>query len=271
MLKTSRCCSSSGSSWRARWRSSPVSCSWTRSAPASWSPRSSSSSRSSRPCVTGSRPSSSSSTSWTSSPSAATGSRCWTSASSSPTARCRRCWPSRRWSPATWAPGARRSCRASRRTRSRRTPLRSSRLDHVSTGYGHFKALNDISFDVHHGEVVALLGTNGAGKTTAARVISGMIPATAGRITLDGRDITSLASHDVARLGLAHCMEGRHIFADLTVHENLVLAGVGQEGRHAGPARRGSTTCSTCWPSAATSRASSSQAASSRCWPSAAL
>ena len=98
-------------------------------------------------------------------------------------------------------------------------------LDHVSAAYGHFRALTDITFDVHHGEVVALLGTNGAGKTTAARVISGMIPVTEGRIQLAGRDITTLAAHDVARLGLAHCMEGRHIFADLSVHENLVLAG----------------------------------------------
>ncbi len=98
-------------------------------------------------------------------------------------------------------------------------------LEHVSAGYGHFKALTDIDLVVHHGEVVALLGTNGAGKTTAARVISGMIPTAAGRIKLNGKDITSLASHDVAKLGLAHCMEGRHIFADLTVHENLILAG----------------------------------------------
>jgi ABC-type branched-subunit amino acid transport system ATPase component len=104
-------------------------------------------------------------------------------------------------------------------------------LEGVHAGYGHFKALKDISLDVHHGEVVALLGTNGAGKTTAARVISGMIPTTSGSITLNGKDITALQSHDVARLGLAHCMEGRHIFADLTVHENLVLAGsVKKEG-----------------------------------------
>ncbi len=98
-------------------------------------------------------------------------------------------------------------------------------VERMSASYGHFRALSDISFDVHHGEVVALLGANGAGKTTAARSISGMIPVTDGRISLSGRDVTGLASHDIARLGLAHCMEGRHIFADLTVHENLVLAG----------------------------------------------
>jgi len=98
-------------------------------------------------------------------------------------------------------------------------------VEHVSASYGHFKALTDVSFDVHHGEVVALLGANGSGKTTTARAISGMIPVTDGRISLSGRDVTALASHDLARLGLAHCMEGRHVFADLTVHENLVLAG----------------------------------------------
>jgi branched-chain amino acid transport system ATP-binding protein len=98
-------------------------------------------------------------------------------------------------------------------------------VDHVSAAYGHFRAVNDISFDVHRGEVLSLLGTNGAGKTTTARVLSGMIPATAGAITLAGKDITAAQAHEVARLGLAHCMEGRHIFADLTVHENLVLAG----------------------------------------------
>ena len=104
-------------------------------------------------------------------------------------------------------------------------------VDHVSAGYGHFRAVNDISLDVHRGEVLALLGTNGAGKTTTARVISGMIPVTAGAIKLAGRDITAAQAHQVARLGLAHCMEGRHIFADLTVHENLVLAGsVKKEG-----------------------------------------
>jgi ABC-type branched-subunit amino acid transport system ATPase component/ABC-type branched-subunit amino acid transport system permease subunit len=104
-------------------------------------------------------------------------------------------------------------------------------LDGVSAGYGHFKALTGVSFEVHRGEVVALLGTNGAGKTTAARVISGMIPASTGSITFEGRQIGRMPAHEVARLGLAHCMEGRHIFADLTVHENLVLAGTSAGGK----------------------------------------
>jgi ABC-type branched-subunit amino acid transport system ATPase component len=98
-------------------------------------------------------------------------------------------------------------------------------VEGVAAGYGHFRALSDIDFTVAKGEVVALLGTNGAGKTTVARAISGMIPVTAGRIEFEGRLISGRPAHEVARLGLAHCMEGRHIFADLTVHENLVLAG----------------------------------------------
>jgi branched-chain amino acid transport system ATP-binding protein len=98
-------------------------------------------------------------------------------------------------------------------------------LEHVSAGYGHFRALNDVSFDVREGEVVALLGTNGAGKTTTARAISGMIPTTQGSITFGDWEIGGLPANRIARLGLAHCMEGRHIFADLTVQENLVLAG----------------------------------------------
>jgi len=98
-------------------------------------------------------------------------------------------------------------------------------LDGVSASYGHFRALNDVSFAVRTGEVVALLGPNGAGKTTVARVISGIISPSAGTITFQGKIISGLPAHQVARQGLAHCMEGRHIFADLTVEENLTLAG----------------------------------------------
>jgi branched-chain amino acid transport system ATP-binding protein len=97
-------------------------------------------------------------------------------------------------------------------------------LQGVSAGYGGFRALTDVSLTVKPGEVVALLGTNGAGKTTVARAISGMIPTLSGTITFDGKRISGHPAHVVTRRGLAHCMEGRHIFADLTVEENLTLA-----------------------------------------------
>jgi ABC-type branched-subunit amino acid transport system ATPase component len=97
-------------------------------------------------------------------------------------------------------------------------------VENVSAGYGNFRALSDVSLSIKQGEVVALLGTNGSGKTTVARTISGMIPTLSGSITFDGRLISGHPAHVVTRRGLAHCMEGRHIFADLTVEENLSLA-----------------------------------------------
>jgi ABC-type branched-subunit amino acid transport system ATPase component/ABC-type branched-subunit amino acid transport system permease subunit len=97
-------------------------------------------------------------------------------------------------------------------------------VENVSAGYGNFRALSNVSLSIKQGEVVALLGTNGSGKTTVARTISGIIPALSGTITFDGRLISGQPAHVVTRHGLAHCMEGRHIFADLTVEENLSLA-----------------------------------------------
>jgi ABC-type branched-subunit amino acid transport system ATPase component len=100
-------------------------------------------------------------------------------------------------------------------------------LEGVAARYGSFHALHDVSFAVRTGEVVALLGANGAGKTTTARVISGMVAATAGEIRFRGERIDGRRPHDIAALGIAHCMEGRRIFADLTVEENLLLGGRG--------------------------------------------
>jgi branched-chain amino acid transport system ATP-binding protein len=95
----------------------------------------------------------------------------------------------------------------------------------VAAAYGAFKAVHDVSFEVGEGEVVGLLGTNGAGKTTVARAITGMTATTSGEIRYRGRRIDRLRPHEIARLGVAHCMEGRQIFADLTVEENLLLGG----------------------------------------------
>ncbi|MFT3866429.1 MAG: ATP-binding cassette domain-containing protein [Solirubrobacterales bacterium] len=108
------------------------------------------------------------------------------------------------------------------RPRTESAPL--LRLEGVSARYGHHSALREVSLEAHEGEVVSILGVNGAGKTTTARVISGMLRASAGEIRFDGRRIDGLPAHEVTRAGLAHCMEGRRIFADLTVEENLLLA-----------------------------------------------
>jgi len=96
-------------------------------------------------------------------------------------------------------------------------------LDHVDAGYGPFRALFDVSFVLDPGRVLALLGSNGAGKTTVARVCSGLVVPTKGSVTFDGRDVTHEPTYQFARDGIVHAPEGRSVFASLTVEENLVL------------------------------------------------
>ena len=100
----------------------------------------------------------------------------------------------------------------------------------IHAGYGQARVLNGIDLVVQPGKVIAILGTNGAGKTTLANVVSGAIRATDGQILVDGVDVTGVSAHQFARLGLAQCMEGRRIFAPLTVEENLMLAARGVPG-----------------------------------------
>lgn len=94
----------------------------------------------------------------------------------------------------------------------------------VEAGYGPFRALFDVSLRIGAGRVVAVLGSNGSGKTTTARVCSGLIAPTAGKLIFDGNDITGMRTYRVARLGIAHAPEGRSVFASLSVEENLLLA-----------------------------------------------
>jgi branched-chain amino acid transport system ATP-binding protein len=96
-------------------------------------------------------------------------------------------------------------------------------VDHVSAAYGPFRAIFDVSFVVPEGSAVALLGANGSGKSTVARVCTGLVPASSGRVLLDGRDVTGLPAWRIARLGIAHAPEGRSVFASLSVEENLAL------------------------------------------------
>jgi branched-chain amino acid transport system ATP-binding protein len=92
---------------------------------------------------------------------------------------------------------------------------------HVS--YGAISALHGVSLEVAEGEIVTLIGGNGAGKSTTLRAVSGLVRPRGGTITFAGRDITGLPAHEVVRLGLGHVPEGRMVFANLTVAENLAM------------------------------------------------
>ena len=99
------------------------------------------------------------------------------------------------------------------------------KVENLSAGYGKVQVLHGISLHVPKGTLVTLIGSNGAGKTTTLRALSGMIAPTAGRILLAGADIAGLPSHVIARRGLAHSPEGRRVFPNLSVHDNLMLGG----------------------------------------------
>jgi branched-chain amino acid transport system ATP-binding protein len=97
-------------------------------------------------------------------------------------------------------------------------------IEDLDVSYGSSQALFGVSMEVASGSFVAVLGVNGAGKSTLARTVSGLVPAAAGRIWFDGRDITKRAAHKLSADGLAHIPEGRGIFPGLTVQENLRMA-----------------------------------------------
>ena len=104
-------------------------------------------------------------------------------------------------------------------------------LVNVYAGYGPFRAIFDISLAVARGSVLALLGSNGSGKTTIARVCSGLIEPTAGAVLLAGQDMTHQRVSNYARLGVVHAPEGRSVFSSLTVEENLELTFRRSRGR----------------------------------------
>jgi len=115
----------------------------------------------------------------------------------------------------------------------------------VSAAYGRIQALRGVSLEVPAGSVVALLGANGAGKTTTLRVISGLLRPTDGAVFFEGRRIDRLPPEAIVRLGVAHVPEGRQVFADLTVGENLILGAYARRDRRNVPAdlERGFAVC----------------------------
>ena len=99
------------------------------------------------------------------------------------------------------------------------------RLDNVSAAYGAINALNGLSLEVSQGEIVCMVGVNGAGKTSTLRAITGALPLTGGKITFEGEDLASFSMADIVRKGISCVPEGRKIFANMTVEENLEIGG----------------------------------------------
>jgi branched-chain amino acid transport system ATP-binding protein len=95
----------------------------------------------------------------------------------------------------------------------------------LQSGYGKIRVLHGIDMSISAGEVVALLGPNGAGKTTLLRALSGLLPVDAGHVRFDGRDISDTTPREAARAGLVHVIEGHRVFTQMSVSDNLLLAG----------------------------------------------
>ena len=97
------------------------------------------------------------------------------------------------------------------------------KLEGVASAYGKIDAVKGIDLEVPRGQIVTLLGANGAGKTTTLKTISGLVRAKAGRVLFEGRDITTMPANEIARAGVVHVPEGRHVLRGLSVRENLEL------------------------------------------------
>ena len=96
-------------------------------------------------------------------------------------------------------------------------------VDNLKVNFGGIEAVKGISFNVNEGEIVTLIGSNGAGKTTTLRTIAGVVKPTSGKITFDGKDITNVEPSTIVKHGVTLCPEGRRIFPDMTVLENIKI------------------------------------------------
>ena len=104
-------------------------------------------------------------------------------------------------------------------------------ISNISAGYGKVEVLRDLSFHVQAGEIVTIIGANGAGKSTTLKTVCGVVPARNGSITFEGAAINGKATHDIVDLGIIMVPEGRQLFPFLTVHENLLMGAFRREAR----------------------------------------
>jgi len=128
-------------------------------------------------------------------------------------------------------------------------------VEGLNSFYGRAHILFDVALDVGPGEVVALLGRNGAGKSTTFRSIAGLVSARRGRVRFGAADISRAAPYEIARLGLGYVPEDRRIFTELTVEENLWSAASGHARARRPGTRTGSTRCSRTWARCGAGRA----------------
>ena len=105
------------------------------------------------------------------------------------------------------------------------------RVEGLDVYYGAVHALKGVSLEAHDGEIVTLIGANGAGKSTLLRTLSGLIPARAGRMVYQGRELNRMAPHEIVRIGISQSPEGRMVFANLTVEDNLELGAYQRKDR----------------------------------------
>ncbi len=106
------------------------------------------------------------------------------------------------------------------------------KVDDAVVRYGAITALHGVSFEVNEGEIVTLLGANGAGKSTTLRMLSGLHAPSAGKITFKGEDVTRVKAHNFSAMGISHVPEGRRIFPQMTVEENLEMGAFVRRGGH---------------------------------------
>jgi len=100
----------------------------------------------------------------------------------------------------------------------------------LRVAYGHIQALHGIDLDAREGEITAIIGSNGAGKTSTLMAIFGLAPITGGEIRYDGKRISTMPAHAITRLGITHILEGRQLFADQSVEDNFLLGGYSRLG-----------------------------------------
>ncbi len=104
------------------------------------------------------------------------------------------------------------------------------KVNNINVYYGPIHAIKDVSFEVHPGEIVALIGANGAGKSSTLQTVSGLLRPKTGSVVFDGKDITKTEPHKIVKMGLAQVPEGRRIFLRMTVMENLEMGAFTQKG-----------------------------------------